>query len=400
MTPGHKFYDLIHRRARYKVYWGGRGSGKSWAFAEALIRIAARHAIRVLCVREYQVSIKDSSHKILKDTIHRLGLQAFFVVTNESIKSRTGAEFIFKGLHGNDDSVKSTEGIDICWVEEAQSVSDPSWRALIPTIRKLGSEIWISFNLLDEEAPTYQRFVVKERRNSIVHKINYDENPFFVGSPLEAEMLDDKDDNQHMYEHIWLGFPLVIDDSIIFSGKYVEEEFPDDLWTQAERIHLGADFGYAQDPSTLIRNFVLNDTLHIEYEAYRIGVELDEYGDFYDQVPGSREWPIRADCSLPATISHIRRTWGFNIEGADKWPGSIEDGIKHIRGFKQIKIHPRCKHTLQEARMYRFKVDRLTKDVLPVIVDKHNHCWDGIRYSLDGHIQQSGDLGIWARLGR
>jgi phage terminase large subunit len=398
--PKHPFYDLLHRKARYKVYWGGRGSGKSWAVAEALVRLASKQQKRILCCREFQNSIKDSSHKVLRDTINRLGLNAIFVVTKEEIRcSLTGSEFIFKGLYANSESIKSTEGIDICWIEEAHTVSKTSWKDLVPTIRATGSEIWVTYNLMDEEDPTHQRFVISPRTNSIVHKVNYDQNPYFWDSPLVDEMEDDKRDSEHLYEHVWLGFPLRIDDSIIFSGKYVVEEFPDDLWEKAERLHFGADFGFAQDPSTLIRDFVYEDTLYIEYEAYGVGVELDDMGEFYESVPGSKDWPIWADSARPETISHIKRNWGYNIDGADKWAGSVKDGIAHIRKFKRTVIHPRCKHTASEARMYRYKVDRVTKEVLPIIVDKHNHCWDAARYSLNGHIQQSGELGVWARLG-
>lgn len=417
MTPGHPFYDLIHKRRRFKVYWGGRGSGKSWAIAEALVRIAARHAVRILCVREYQNSIKDSSHKILKDTIDRLGLNAFFHVTVEGIKSRAGAEFIFKGLHGNDESIKSTEGIDICWVEEAQSVSDASWRTLIPTIRATvngaDSEIWVSYNLLDEDSPTHQRFVMsKAAQNELrycVHKVNFDCNPFFESSPLYQEMLDDRENDYHMYEHIWLGMPLVIDDSIILSGKYCVEDFPDDLWKKSETgLHYGADFGYALDPSTLIRSFIMPGSreskkkLYIDHEAYATGVELDEYDEFYQGVPGSKSAPVWADSSLPATISHIRRTWGYTIDGAEKWPGSVDDGIKFLRGFEQIVIHDRCKKTAAEARLWRYKVDRLTKEVITpaVPIDKHNHAWDAVRYSYWKYIERSGELGVWHRLGQ
>lgn len=398
-TPGHPYHDLLHKKARYKILWGGRGSAKSWSVAEALIRLAATKCVRILCCREHQNTIKDSAHRLLKDTITRLGLGGYFEVTKEEIRSRTGSLFIFKGLWNNEESVKSTEAIDICWVEEGQTVSDPSWRTLIPTIRVGGSEIWVTFNLINEEDPTYQRFVVNPRTGSIVHKVNYDQNPYFWNTPLAQEMEDDKRDNYHMYEHVWLGFPLHIDDSIIFSGKYVVEKFPDDLWQQAERLHFGADFGFANDPSTLIRNFILGRKLYIEHEAWGLKVELDDMGDFYARVPGSKDWPIKADCSRPETISHIRRNFGYNISAAEKWPGCVEDGIAHIRKFEQIVIHERCKHTAQEARLYRYKVDRLTKEVLPVIVDKHNHCWDGTRYSLDGHIMRSGELGIWERLG-
>lgn len=393
------FSDLIYRRARYKVYWGGRGSAKSWSVAEALIRIAARHKVGVLCVREFQNSIKDSSHKILTRTIERLGLGAFFHVTREEIKSRTGAFFIFKGMHGKDSSIRSTEGIDICWVEEAQTMSAASWSALTPTIRETGSEIWVTYNLINEEDPTHDRFVNHTPTDAIVHKVNYDANPHFLGSPLHQEMLDDRERDYHLYEHVWLGMPLVISDAIIFSGKYVVEEFPDDLWLRADRLHFGADWGFAQDPSVLLREFILDNKLYIEYEAYETGVELSDYHEFFSRVPGSRDWPIKADSARPETISHIRNEWGYNIQAAEKWDGSVKDGIAHIRKFNQVVIHPRCTNTAREARLYRYKTDKLTGEVLPVIIDKNNHTWDASRYGLDGHIQRSGSLGQWQRLG-
>lgn len=401
-TVGHPYHDLLHKRARYKVYWGGRGSAKSWTIAEALVRLAAKRKIRVLCCREIQNTIKDSSHKLLKDTIYRLGLQAFFVITREEIRSITGAEFIFKGLYGNEQGIKSTEGIDICWVEEAQKVSKVSWENLFPTIRGRqadgsDSEIWVSFNLIDEEDPVYQTFVVKGRAGAIVHKVNFDVNPWFPGSPLEAEMEADKKEDFHLYEHIWLGFARVLDSSIIFNKKYRIEAFSDELWKEADRLHFGADFGYANDPNALERMFIHDNKLFVEYEAYG-AAELDELPAFYDRVPGSRQWPIKADGSRPETISYLRQR-GFLISAAQKWPGCIEDGIAHIRKFESVVIHPRCSGLAKEARLYRYKVDRITKEVLPVIVDKNNHGWDATRYALDGHIQNAGGLGIWAKLG-
>lgn len=431
LNKDHKLSHLYYRKARYKVFWGGRGSAKSWAFAEALIRMTAVLPLRVLCVREFQASIKDSSHKILKDTITRLGMDAWFHVTKEGITSRSGAEFIFKGMHGNEQGIRSTEGVDICWLEEANAISESSWRVLIPTIRKPGSEFWVSFNMNDEMDATYQRLVVRQpvadpellRQGgyevwSIVHKINYDENPYFP-AVLRIEMEEDKARDYHLYEHIWLGMALKVSNAIIFSGKYIVKEFPDLLWKQADRLHFGADHGFAQDPATLIRFFPLERhkwnpedpaekaarRLFIEYEAYGTGVELDELPEFYDAVPGSRDWPIKADCARPETNSHLARK-GFAISGAEKWEGCVKDGITHIKGFEQIVIHPRCVETAKEARLYRYKVDPHQVDqygqpqVLPIIIDKHNHCWDGIRYGLDGYIQRSGAIGMWERLGQ
>jgi phage terminase large subunit len=404
---------LYYKKARYKVYWGGRGAAKSRGFAEALIRLAAEKPLRILCAREYQNSIKDSSHKLLKDTIDRLGLSNWFTVTQDTIRSKTGSEFMFKGLHNNENGIRSTEGVDIVWVEEAHSVSEKSWQSLLPTIRNDDAEIWISFNLVSEEDATYQRFVAKQRSNSIVHKINFDSNPY-LPAVLRQEMEDDKANDYHLYEHIWLGMPLTISNSIIFSGKYVVREFEDDLWQQADRLHFGADFGFARDPNTLIRFFILEEhkwpgeeiarrRLFVEYEAYEVGVDIDQMEEFYDRVPGSRDWPIKSDSARPEFPSHFARR-GFAMSPAEKWPGSVEDGITHLRGFHQIVIHPRCTNTAREFRLYSYKVDKNQVDakgqplILPVIVDKNNHSVDGIRYGLDGYIQRSGSVGMWARL--
>lgn len=387
------------RPARYKVYWGGRGAAKSWAIAEALIRMASTSCIRVLCVREIQNSIKDSSHKILKDTISRLGLNHFFVVTKNEIISRSGSEFIFKGLFNNEQGIRSTEGIDICWVEEAHSVGEDSWRALLPTVRRPGSEVWISFNMMNEDDPVYVRWVLNTRRGSIVHKVNFDANPYFWDSPLVDEMEDDKRLDQHMYEHVWLGMPLKIDGAVVLSGKYVEREIPPDLWKQADRLYFGADFGYAQDPAALVRMFVLGNTLYIDYEAYSTGIENDEYGEFYGRVPQADRWPVKADSSRPETISHIKNKFGYDISAAEKWEGCVWDGVAHLRGYDEIVIDPRCRNVLHECRMYRYKVDKKTKEVLPIIIDKHNHAIDAIRYGLDGVITRGGELAQWERLG-
>jgi phage terminase large subunit len=150
LDRNHPLSDLYYKKARNKVYWGGRGSAKSWAFAEALVRLASALPLRILCTREFQISIRDSSHKLLKDTITRLGMDSWFIVTDKSIRSRVGAEFIFKGLHGAENGIRSMEGVDIAWVEEAQTVTALSWQSLTPTLRNEGSEVWVSFNLIDE----------------------------------------------------------------------------------------------------------------------------------------------------------------------------------------------------------------------------------------------------------
>lgn len=360
---------------RYKVFYGGRGSGKSWAVAEALITMADMARLRILCCREIQASIRDSSYQVLKDTAYRLGIADRFDFLEAEIRSKeTGSRFVFKGLSHNQ-SLKSVEGIDIAWVEEAQTVSESSWSVLIPTIRKPGSEIWITFNPLNADDPTTKRFIENPPPDACVRKVNYDENIYFPDE-LRKEMEFLKKSDYEAYLHIWEGYPRTISDAQVFKGRYVVEDFPDDLWKKADRLFFGADFGFANDPNTLVRCFILDGRLYIDYEAYAVGVELDEMPQLYESVPGSHEWPIKADSARPETISYLanRVNPPFRISAATKWQGSVEDGIAYLKSFEKIVIHPRCKHAADEFRLYSYKVDKTTDEVLPIILDKSNHC--------------------------
>jgi phage terminase large subunit len=380
---------------RYKNYWGGRGGAKSWSFARALTSLAAARPLRILCTREYQSSIRDSVHKILSDQIYSLGLSQYYDITRDSLKSQVGSEFIFKGLQHSTE-IKSTEGVDICWVEEAQSVSEESWKILIPTIRKPGSEIWMSWNTGEEEDPTYQRFVTNPPDDMVGGKVGWQDNPWFP-EVLELERLYLLRVDPDAYDHIWEGNPKKISEACIFKGKFVVDEFEAPHGT---RFYYGGDHGFSNDPATLIRCFIKDRHLYIDYEAYDIGVELDDLPKLYEGgtsedgkrvwegIPDAKLWPIRFDNSRPETISHVKRK-GFRAESCLKWPagpgkkGSVIEGIEFIRKFEKIHIHQRCKHTAQEFKLYSYKVDKLTGAILPLIVDKHNHCIDALRYSLD-----------------
>lgn len=386
-------FECLFRPSRYKVLWGGRGGAKSWSIARVLVLLAAARPLRILCAREFQSSIADSVHRLLTDQIWDLGLQGYFNVTQTSITSAAGAQFLFKGLQKSIQEIKSTEGIDICWVEEAQSVSNNSWDILIPTVRKERSEIWISFNPVEESDPTYRRFVVAPPPDAIVQKVRMGRQSV-VSATLDAERRYLQAIDLEAYGHIWGGHCRQITDAVIFGKRTAVEAFetPEDA-----RFFFGADWGFASDPTALVRSFIKDDKLHIDREAFGFGVEIDDTPDLFDTVPGAREWPIKADGARPETISYMRRR-GFNIAAADKWPGSVEDGIAHLKAFKGIVIHERCKHMQDERRLYRYKVDPKTQQILPVIVDKHNHGWDAVRYSLDGYIQRRGGLGVWAKL--
>lgn len=383
-----KFQGLF-KPFRYKSFRGGRGSGKSMSIARALIIKAYQSQIRILCCREVQNTIRDSVHKLLSDQIELLGLTGFFNITQNTIRGINGTEFIFKGLRADPQGIKSTEGIDICWCEEAQTVSEDSWSILIPTIRKDGSEIWLTWNPIDEDAPTYKRFVLNTPPGCIDVEVNYMDNPWFP-EVLREEMEFLRDSDFGAYEHVWLGKPLTVTDAVVFNGKYKVEAFPDDLWQKADRLFYGADFGFAKDPSTLVRCFMLDGCLYIDHEAYGVGVEITELAGLYRTVPDSDKWPIKADAARPETISHLRKRDGFNISAAKKWQGSVEDGIEYLRGFKKIIIHERCRHMADEARLYKYKIDKRTGEILPVIEDANNHLWDALRYALDGYITRKG----------
>lgn len=398
-------YHDLWSDAPFITYYGGRDSAKSWSIAERLIRRAKVEPILWLCTREFQSSVRDSVHRLLRNTIQRLWLGDHFNVTDKSIKSRAGAEFIFKGLRIDPDGVKGTEGLHGAWVEEGQHTSNDSWEILIPTVmRRDGGQIITSFNVTDEESPTHVRLVTNPQPGSIAHLVNYDQNPYLSKNSIRAiEHL--KATDYEAYLHVYRGQAKKISDSIIFGGRYKIEDFPEDLWKQAERLYFGLDHGFARDPYALVRFFILNRKLYIEYEAFGVGVEFagsmvegkGELEQLLDSVPGSRDWPMKADNSRPETISFLFGK-GFNVTKAEKWEGNVKDGIAHIKGYEDIIIHARCKHMAEEARLYSYKKDRITGEVLPIVLDKNNHGWDAVRYGLDGVIQNSSSNAIWEKM--
>ncbi len=375
-------YTCLFEKSRYKVYYGGRGAAKSWHFAIALILLASKEKLRILCTREYQSSIQESVYKLLVQTIERLGLKHYFIIREKKIFCKNGSEFLFHGLAHDVNKIKSLENIDICWVEEAHSLCKKSWETLIPTIRKENSEIWISFNPDREENETYQRFIVKKQDNSIVKKVSYRDNAWFP-EVLKLELEACKKRDFEAYLNIWEGECKTISNAQIFKDRYeiLPFESPKDA-----RYLLGADWGFASDPSVLIRAFIQENTLYVDYEAFGYNVELDKLSELFDKIPNSRKYSIKADSSRPETINFMQKQ-GFSISAAKKWSGSVEDGIGILKSFDKIIIHPRCIETSQEAMLYQYKEDRNTGNVLAQIVDAHNHCFDALRYALDDYIK-------------
>lgn len=207
---------------RYKIAYGGRGSSKSWSIAELLIEIARRSCVRILCARELQISIADSVLQLLDDTISRLGYtKEFEVFRNKIVHKGTGTVFLFYGIKTNTTKIKSLEGIDICWAEEAENISKESWDILIPTIRKEGSEIWASFNPQNILDDTYQRFVEDPPENCISLKVNYTDNPWFPET-LRLEMEDMKLKDYDLYLHIWEGEPVADTELAVIKPSWIK----------------------------------------------------------------------------------------------------------------------------------------------------------------------------------
>lgn len=416
--PGRMDGEAIYAPSRYKVAYGGRGSAKSWGFATMAIMLGCANPLRFLCVRELQNSIAASVHQLLSDTIDRLSLNDFYKVTRESIVGQNGTQFLFVGVKNDPGKIKSTEGVDILFIEEAEKISAVSWRILPPTIRKAGSEIWVVFNPREEDDPTYERFVKHMPPRSRRVKINWNDNPWFppeiaLERRYALQLIEDakraEDDGavvqlQADYDHVWEGECLTFSNARILYHKVVIEPF--DEPPERTRIHLGCDWGFAEDPTALIRFWTTKhredgidwEELWISHEAYGTRVDLGpDTAKLFDAVPGARSWPIKADNARPESISAMARQ-GFNIAAAEKWQGSLEDGIAHLKMFRRIHIHPRCRRIAMEAKLYSYKVDPVTNDVLPIVVDAHNHGLDAVRYGLDGFIQRRGVHQQWAKL--
>lgn len=374
-----KLIPVFAGDARYRGAWGGRGSGKSVTFARMLLLRGAAAKIKILCAREMQNSIKDSVHAELVGQIEALGLGWFYDYGESFVRGKNGTEIIYKGLRHNYQSIKSTAGIDICWVEEAEYVSEESWRTLIPTIRKPGSEIWLTWNPERTDSPTKKRFVDIAPDGAKIVAINWRDNPWFPAE-LDSERLTDMRRDYDSYRHVWEGECVTRSDAQVLNGKWRIDRFePGEGWNGP---YFGADWGFSVDPTVLVKCWVHDSKLYIEHEAYGIRTELNDLPALFDTIPDSRRHKIYGDSARPETISHVNKS-GFKVEACEKWKGSVEDGIEHMRGaYDEIVIHDRCTHTAQEASLYSYKIDKLTGLPTADIVDKHNHCMDAMRYAI------------------
>lgn len=368
--------------ARYKGAHGGRGSGKSHFFAELLVEEhVSNQSQRSVCIREVQKSIKMSAKLLIENKIEQLGVGEYFEVQDSIIKSRKGGGMmIFQGMQNHTaDSIKSLEGFDRAWIEEAQSVSHRSLELIRPTIRKPNSELWFSWNpylntdpidvLLRGENPP---------PDSTIVQVNYMDNPW-LPDVLRAEMEYDRGRDLDKYEHVWLGGYVKNTEARVFKNWRVE-----DFETPKDAIHrLGADWGFSVDPTCAVRCHIVGRNLYVDYEAYRVGCDITDTPELFMTIPEAEKWAMTADSARPETISHLRKNGFPRILPAVKGARSLEEGVEWLKSF-DIIVHPRCRHTIEELTSYSYKTDPLTGSVLPVLQDKDNHVIDALRYANEG----------------
>lgn len=376
---------------QYRCAHGGRGSGKSFSFAKMAAVWGYAEKLRVLCTRDLQVSIKESFHAELKAAIgSEPWLSAHYDVGVDYLRCRNGTEFIFRGLRHNVGAIKSLAKIDLTIVEEAEDVPEASWLALEATVfRQPRSELWAVWNPRRDDSPVDVRFRQNPPQNAIVVEMNWWDNPFFPEGLETLRRREQERLDPATYAHVWEGAYLENSDAQVLAGKVRVAEFkPGEGW---DGPYHGLDYGFSQDPTAAVRVWIHASRLWIEYEAGRVGLEIDQTPTFLiEHIPGIAAHVIRADSARPESTSYLQRHGLPKAISAPKWPGSVEDGVAHLRGYLEIVIHPRCKETVRESRLWSYKVDRLTGDVLPILVDANNHFWDAVRYGLAPLIRQRG----------
>lgn len=374
-------YRPLLTAARYKGAHGGRGGAKSHFFAEQIIKKCAIEKHKVVCLREVQKTLAQSVKALLESKIEKFKLGHKFRITREAIYPSTGGLVSFNGMQNHTaESIKSLEGFDIAWFEEAQSCSQRSLDLLRPTIREENSELWFSWN------PRYPTDPIDVLLRSgelppgaVVIQSNYKDNPYFP-EVLRKEMEYDQRRDSEKYEHIWLGAYEQHAEARVFKNFRIEEfETPEDTF-----FYYGCDWGFSIDPSVMVRCWVNDRTLYVDREVYEIGVEIDHLPAFFDKLDNAkaREWISTADSARPETISYMQRHGYPRMDAAVKGKDSVKEGVIFLQGF-DIVIHPRCVQTATEFRLYSYKKDKLTDKVTPLLEDKKNHVIDSIRYAIE-----------------
>lgn len=406
-----KKLQFLFEPSRYKVLHGGRGGAKSWGVARALLIQGASKPIRILCAREFQSSISESVHSLLSDQISALGLNGFYEIQNAYIKGKNGTEFSFAGLKHNVSKIKSFEGVDIVWCEEAQAISKSSWETLIPTIRKPGSEIWLTFNPQLESDETYQRFVVNPPNDAKVVKINWDDNPWFP-EVLRKEMEQLKERDPDAWLNIWEGNCRITLDGAIYAKQLREAQEQGRItrvpYTQGKPVSCFWDLGRADSTAIWFVQQVGFEYRILDFYS-NTGEPLHHYIKALREKPYIYETmylPHDAQQELLAserTIEQQLQSANFNTLVLPR--ASIESGIEAARNiFNRCWFdEQKCAEGLQNLRHYRYDVDPDTGQFSKKpLHDENSHAADAFRYFAQGMQEQSitkrqeyGSFGGW-----
>ena len=378
--------DFSLSRARYYVSWGGRGSGKSWAFARSLLLQSCEDPLRILCAREIQRTLADSVHQLLVDQIEALDLTQAFTVTETAIANQaTGAQFLFAGLRQQDaHKIKSYEGIDIVWVEEAQTVTKRSWDILIPTIRAQGSEIWVTFNPELDTDETYQRFVVHSPPNAVIMNVNWRDNPWFP-DVLDQERRHLQRVDPEEYENTWDGKPRTAVAGAIYPNELArmlkERRIRPVPYDPRLNVHTIWDLGWNDATAILFVQALMSEVRIIDYEedsfkrpdqwAQLIKDKDYQYGDHWLPHDGDNELLQAGGRSMKQILKPMLKATPRII----KQPKSVEDPIRAARlMFPRVYIdEDRCKRLVECLRRFKRRVPQTTGEPGAPVKDEYRH---------------------------
>ena len=378
------------KHSRYRVLFGGRGAGKSHSVARALLCKGVESTIRVLCAREFQTSIKDSVHKLLVDQIYNLGLQAHYEITQTTIRGLNGSEFIFAGIKNNINGLKSIEGIDYCWIEEANNVTANSWSILIPTIRKENSEIWITFNPELPTDETYKRFVISPPDNAIVQKVNWSDNPWFP-EVLDVERQTLKTRDFEAYQNVWEGFTRSTIDGAVFAKEMQRAEQDNRItnvpYDATKPVMAVFDIGWADATAIWFVQFVGMETRLIRYyettqtTMSEILGKMQTFGYVYDTLYLPHDARNKTIASNGRSVEEIVRNSGFKVNIVERVP--VADSINAARTIFSSCYFDKNNTSagLDCLRHYRYDVDPDTKAFSQKpLHDNYSHGADAFRY--------------------
>lgn len=377
---------------RHLAWHGGRGAAKSRSVASGLVLQAAQRHERVLCGREVQKSIKDSVKRLLDDEIDRLGLSSVFDSTETEIRGPNDSLFLFSGIKGNANGIKSIEGVTTFWGEEAQAFSQASIDTVVPTIRAENSRLIWTWNPDLETDPVDAMFRGNHAKlagysgpawdgpppRSIVREVQYADNAWFP-EVLRDEMEFVRGRDIDKYRHIWLGQYRRNSEARVFRNWRVEAfDSPANV-----EYRLGADFGFSIDPSCALRCWIDGTQIFVDYEAWGLQVEIVHLPALFLTIPAAEKYWMTADSSRPETISHLRHNGFPRIAPAIKGARSLEEGVEFLKSYDLV-VHPRCQRLIDELTLYSYKVDSLTGQVTAILEDKDNHMIDALRYAVEG----------------